>query len=56
MKKSQFNTIQIASILNEFDGGKSADEIIISEHGVSNAPLYKCAHFIAVCTKWGHCP
>ncbi|MCX6338207.1 MAG: hypothetical protein NT153_13180 [Bacteroidetes bacterium] len=27
MKKSRFNPSQIASILKEFDGGKSADEI-----------------------------
>jgi hypothetical protein len=27
MKKSRFNPSQIAGILKEFDGGKSADEI-----------------------------
>ena len=40
MKKSRFNPSQIASILKEFDGGKSADEIV-RDHGVSKASLYK---------------
>ncbi len=41
MKKSQFTPTQIASILKEFDNGKSAEEIN-REHGVSKAALYKC--------------
>lgn len=32
MKKSQFSPTQIASILKEFDGGKTAEEIT-REHG-----------------------
>ena len=40
MKKSQFSATQIASILKEFDNGKSAEEIN-REHGVSKASLYK---------------
>jgi putative transposase len=40
MKKSQFSPTQIASILKEFDGGKTAEEIN-REHGVSKASLYK---------------
>ena len=40
MKKSKFTTTQIASILKEFDNGKSAEEIT-REHGVSKASLYK---------------
>lgn len=40
MKKSQFTPTQIASILKEFDGGKTAEEIN-REHGVSRASLYK---------------
>ncbi len=40
MKRSRFNPSQIASILKEFDGGKSADEIV-RDHGVSKASLYK---------------
>jgi putative transposase len=40
MKKSRFNPSQIAGILKEFDGGKSADEIT-RDHGVSKASLYK---------------
>lgn len=40
MKKSQFSPVQIAGILKEFDGGKSALEIN-REHGVSKASLYK---------------
>lgn len=40
MKKSQFSSTQIASILKEFDGGKSAQEIN-REYGVSKASLYK---------------
>lgn len=40
MKKSQFSSTQIAGILKEFDGGKTAEEIT-REHGVSKATLYK---------------
>jgi putative transposase len=40
MKKSKFSATQIASILKEFDNGKSAEEIL-REHGVSKASLYK---------------
>ena len=40
MKKSQFTATQIASILKEFDNGKTAEEIN-REHGVSKASLYK---------------
>jgi putative transposase len=40
MKKSQFSATQIASILKEFDNGKTAEEIT-REHGVSKASLYK---------------
>jgi putative transposase len=40
MKKSQFSATQIASILKEFDNGKTAEEIN-REHGVSKASLYK---------------
>ena len=40
MKKSQFTPTQIASILEEFDGGKTAEQIT-REHGVSKASLYK---------------
>lgn len=40
MKKSQFSPTQIAGILKEFDGGKTAEEIN-REHGVSKASLYK---------------
>jgi len=40
MKKSQFSSTQIASILKEFDNGKTAEEIN-REHGVSKASLYK---------------
>ena len=40
MKKSQFSPTQIANILKEFDGGKTAEEIN-REHGVSKASLYK---------------
>ena len=40
MKKSQFSPPQIASILKEFDNGKTAEEIT-REHGVSKAALYK---------------
>lgn len=40
MKKSQFSPTQIASILKEFDGGKTSEEIT-REHGVSKASLYK---------------
>lgn len=41
MKKSQFSPTQIASILKEFDNGKTAEEEIIRAHGVSKASLYK---------------
>ena len=40
MKKSKFSEVQIASILKEFDQGKSAEEIT-RDHGVSHATLYK---------------
>ena len=40
MKKSKFSEVQIASILKEFDQGKSAEEIT-RDHGVSRATLYK---------------
>ncbi len=40
MKKSQFSSNQIASILKEFDNGKTAEEIT-RDHGVSKAALYK---------------
>ncbi|RZK31818.1 MAG: transposase, partial [Hymenobacter sp.] len=39
-KKSTFTPAQIAGILKEFDGGKSAEEIT-RQHGVSRAALYK---------------
>lgn len=40
MKKSRFSLAQIAGILKEFEGGKSAEEIS-RVHGVSKACLYK---------------
>lgn len=40
MKRSKFTHTQIASILREFDHGKSAEEIN-REYGVSKASLYK---------------
>jgi putative transposase len=40
MKKSKFTTTQIASILKEFDNGKTAEEIT-RDYGVSKASLYK---------------
>jgi len=40
MKKSKFTPTQIASILKEFDNGKTAEEIT-RDHGVSKASLYK---------------
>ena len=40
MKKSKFTTTQIASILKEFDNGKTSEEIT-RDHGVSKASLYK---------------
>lgn len=40
MKKSQFSPTQIASILKEFENGKTAEEIT-RDHGVSRACLYK---------------
>ena len=40
MKKSTFTPAQIAGILKEFDGGKSAEEIT-RQYGVSRAALYK---------------
>jgi putative transposase len=39
MKKNQFSATQIASILKELDGGKSAEEIS-RERGISKATLY----------------
>ena len=40
MKRSTFSPAQIASILKEFDQGKTAEEINRT-HGVSKAALYK---------------
>ena len=40
MKRKKFTTTQIASILKEFELGKSAIEIS-REHGVSQAAFYK---------------
>ena len=40
MRKSRFSPEQIAKILKEFEGGKSAQEIS-REHGVSTATFYK---------------
>ena len=40
MRKSQFNHTQIASILKEFEQGKSAEEIN-RQYGVSKATFYK---------------
>jgi putative transposase len=40
MRKSKFSPHQIAKILKEFDGGKSAQEIS-REYGVSTASFYK---------------
>lgn len=40
MRKSKFSPIQIASILKEFDMGKSVTEIT-REHSVSSAAFYK---------------
>lgn len=40
MRKSKFSPQQIASILKEFDQGKSVSEIT-REHGVSSAAFYK---------------
>ena len=40
MKKTRFTTNQIASILKEFDAGKSVEEIT-REHQVSRASFYK---------------
>lgn len=40
MRKSQFSHTQIASILKEFEQGKSAEEIH-REYGVSKATFYK---------------
>ncbi len=40
MKKSTFSPAQVAGILKEFEGGKSAEEISRT-HGVSKASLYK---------------
>lgn len=40
MKKKRFTPEQIASILKEFEKGKSVSEII-REHGVSQASFYK---------------
>lgn len=40
MKKSKFSPAQIAGILKEFEGGKTAEQIS-REHGVSKASLYK---------------
>ena len=40
MKKSTFTPNQIASILKEFDNGKSVEELT-REHGLSKASFYK---------------
>lgn len=40
MKKSQFSPTQIANILKEFEGGKTA-ETITREYGISKPSLYK---------------
>ncbi len=40
MKKSKFNHNQIASILKEFESGKSVEDIG-RDHGVSKATFYK---------------
>lgn len=40
MRKSKFSPQQIASILKEFDSGKSVSEIT-REYGVSSAAFYK---------------
>jgi putative transposase len=40
MKNSRFTSTQIASILKEFDLGKSVEEIT-RDHGVSRATFYK---------------
>jgi len=40
MKKSQFSHTQIASILKEFEQGKSVEEIS-RQYGVSKASFYK---------------
>ena len=41
MKRKNFNASQIASILKEFENGKSVLELT-KEHGVSHAAFYKC--------------
>ena len=40
MRKSKFSPDQIASILKEFDQGKSVSDLT-REHGVSSAAFYK---------------
>jgi len=40
MKKSKFSATQIASILKEFDMGKTVEQIT-REHGISQAAFYK---------------
>ena len=40
MKKSKFNATQVASILKEFDNGKSVENIS-RDYGVSRATFYK---------------
>lgn len=40
MKRNTFSPAQIAGILKEFEGGKSAEQIT-RDHGVSKASLYK---------------
>lgn len=40
MKKKRFTPQQIASILREYDNGKSVEEIT-RDHGVSKASFYK---------------
>lgn len=40
MKKSKFSPNQVANILQEFDNGKSVEDIT-REHGISRAAFYK---------------
>lgn len=40
MKKSKFSPNQVAKILQEFENGKSVEEIT-REHGISRAAFYK---------------
>lgn len=40
MKRSKFSPNQIATILQEFDAGKKAEDLC-REHGISKAAFYK---------------